>query len=41
MSELYTKSSDPEIIQERLDSAAEKIQAEMLNILPPKSKLTS
>jgi len=35
------KSSDPEIIQERLDSAAEKIQAEMLNILPPKSKLTS
>ncbi|NML70155.1 ATPase [Chryseobacterium sp. RP-3-3] len=35
------KSSDPDIIQERLDSAAEKIQAEMLNILPPKSKLTS
>lgn len=35
------KSSNPDIIQERLDSAAEKIQAEMLNILPPKSKLTS
>ncbi|STC96378.1 Uncharacterised protein [Chryseobacterium carnipullorum] len=35
------KSTDPDIIQERLDSAAEKIQAEMLNILPPKSKLTS
>ncbi|GEN72752.1 ATP-grasp domain-containing protein [Chryseobacterium lathyri] len=35
------KSSDPDIIQQRLDSAAEKIQAEMLNILPPKSKLTS
>ncbi|MDQ0064528.1 ATP-grasp domain-containing protein [Chryseobacterium lathyri] len=35
------KSTDPDIIQERLDSAAEKIQTEMLNILPPKSKLTS
>ncbi|MDR6923599.1 MULTISPECIES: acetyl-CoA carboxylase biotin carboxylase subunit family protein [Chryseobacterium] len=35
------KSTDPDIIQERLDDAAEKIQAEMLNILPPKSKLTS
>lgn len=35
------KSTDPDIIQERLDNAAEKIQTEMLNILPPKSKLTS
>jgi len=36
------KSTDPDIIQERLDDAAEKIQTEMLNILPPKSsKLTS
>lgn len=35
------KSTDPDMIQERLDSAAEKIQTEMLNILPPKSKLTS
>jgi biotin carboxylase len=35
------KSSDPLIIQERLDRAAEKILAEMLNILPPKSKPTS
>lgn len=35
------KSSDPDIIQERLDSAAEKIQSEMLNILPPKGKMTS
>ncbi len=35
------KSNDPIIIQERLDSAAEIILAEMLNILPPKSKPTS
>lgn len=35
------KSSDPDIIQERLDHAAEKIHSEMLNILPPKSKPTS
>lgn len=35
------KSSDPLIIEERLDKAAEKIHAEMLNILPPKSKPTS
>ncbi|WP_374458986.1 acetyl-CoA carboxylase biotin carboxylase subunit family protein [Chryseobacterium taeanense] len=35
------KSNDPDIIQERLDHAAEKIHAEMLNILPPKSKPTS
>ena len=36
------KSTDPDIIQKRLDDAAEKIQTEMLNILPPKSsKLTS
>ncbi len=35
------KSTDPDMIQERLDSAADKIQTEMLNILPPKSKLTS
>ncbi|ASW73343.1 ATPase [Chryseobacterium piperi] len=31
------KSGKPEIIQERLDSTAEKIYAGMLNILPPKS----
>ncbi|MCS3870088.1 hypothetical protein J3D55_003004 [Chryseobacterium ginsenosidimutans] len=35
------KSSDSIIVQERLDNAAEKIHAEMLNILPPKSKPTS
>lgn len=35
------KASDPDVIQERLDHAAEKIHAEMLNILPPKSKPTS
>jgi biotin carboxylase len=35
------KSSDSDIIQERLDYAAEKIHAEMLNILPPKNKPTS
>lgn len=32
------KSSDATIVQERLDRAAEKIHAEMLNILPPKGK---
>jgi biotin carboxylase len=35
------KSKDPKIIKERLDAAAAKIQAEMLSILPPKSKPTS
>ncbi|KQT23429.1 ATPase [Chryseobacterium sp. Leaf405] len=35
------KSSDAAVIQEKLDLAAEKIHAEMLNILPPKSKPTS
>lgn len=35
------KSNDSEIVQERLDYAAEKIHAELLNILPPKSKPTS
>ncbi|SIQ72438.1 ATP-grasp domain-containing protein [Chryseobacterium sp. RU37D] len=35
------KSNDSIIIQERLDMAAEKIHAEMLNILPPKEKPTS
>lgn len=35
------KSSDSDIIQEKLDHAAEKIHAEMLNILPPKNKPTS
>ncbi|WP_394660093.1 acetyl-CoA carboxylase biotin carboxylase subunit family protein [uncultured Chryseobacterium sp.] len=30
------KSKDADTVQERLDTAAEKIQAEMLNILPPK-----
>ena len=35
------KASDPDVIQERLDHAAEKIHAEMLHILPPKSKPTS
>ncbi|WP_294303474.1 ATPase [uncultured Chryseobacterium sp.] len=35
------KSKDAEVIQERLDRSAEKIQAEMLNILPPKNKPTS
>ena len=35
------KSNDSTVVQERLDYAAEKIHAEMLNILPPKSKPTS
>ncbi|WP_415327496.1 ATP-grasp domain-containing protein [Chryseobacterium sp. MMS23-Vi53] len=35
------KSNDSTIVQEKLDHAAEKIYAEMLNILPPKSKPTS
>ncbi len=36
------KSNDASVIQERLDNAAEKINTEMLNILPPKtSKLSS
>ncbi|KAA0127636.1 ATPase [Chryseobacterium sp. SN22] len=35
------KSKDADIIQERLDKATEKIQAKMLNILPPKDKPTS
>ncbi len=35
------KSKDADVIQEKLDKAAEKIQAEMLNILPPKDKPTS
>ncbi|WP_294263732.1 ATPase [uncultured Chryseobacterium sp.] len=35
------KSKDADTVQERLDTAAEKIQAEMLNILPPKGKPTS
>ncbi|HEX7869151.1 MAG TPA: ATP-grasp domain-containing protein, partial [Chryseobacterium sp.] len=35
------KSSDSVIVQERLDFAAEKIHAEMLNVLPPKDKPSS
>ncbi|WP_294331973.1 ATPase [uncultured Chryseobacterium sp.] len=35
------KSKDADTVQERLDTAAEKIQSEMLNILPPKGKPTS
>lgn len=35
------KSSDSGIVQERLDFAAEKIHAEMLNVLPPKDKPSS
>lgn len=35
------KSSDALVVQERLDNAAEKIHAELLNILPPKGKPTS
>ncbi|MCW3161810.1 ATP-grasp domain-containing protein [Chryseobacterium oryctis] len=35
------KSNDAQIVQERLDNAAEKIHSEMLNILPPKGKPTS
>ena len=35
------KSNDAELVQKRLDEAAEKIHADMLNILPPKEKPTS
>lgn len=35
------KSSDSIAVQKRLDSAAEKIHAELLNILPPKGKPSS
>ncbi|WPO84465.1 ATPase [Chryseobacterium sp. JJR-5R] len=35
------KSKSAQIIQERLDKAAEKIHSEMLSILPPKSKPSS
>ena len=35
------KSNDATIVQERLDHAAKKIHAELLNILPPKSKPSS
>lgn len=35
------KSSDSSIVEERLDYAAKKIHAELLNIIPPKSKPTS
>jgi biotin carboxylase len=35
------KSNNSVAVQERLDSAAEKIHAELLNILPPKDKPTS
>lgn len=35
------KSSDSTVVQERLDYAAKKIHAELLNIIPPKSKPTS
>lgn len=35
------KSNDADTVQKRLDEAAEKIHAEMLNILPPKDKPTS
>ncbi|WP_426474468.1 ATP-grasp domain-containing protein [Chryseobacterium balustinum] len=35
------KSRDSGIVQERLDFAAEKIHAEMLNVLPPKDKPSS
>lgn len=35
------KSNDAEVVQEKLDQAADKIHAEMLNILPPKDKPTS
>ncbi|MDV7696178.1 ATP-grasp domain-containing protein [Chryseobacterium soli] len=35
------KSNNSVAVQERLDSAAEKIHAELLNILPPKGKPTS
>jgi len=35
------KSRDSGIVQERLDFAAEKIHAEMLNVIPPKDKPSS
>ncbi|GEN74758.1 ATP-grasp domain-containing protein [Chryseobacterium hagamense] len=35
------RSEDADVVQEKLDQAAEKIQAEMLSILPPKDKPTS
>ncbi|WP_294279963.1 ATP-grasp domain-containing protein [uncultured Chryseobacterium sp.] len=35
------RSDDPDIIQEKLNDAAVKIQHEMLSILPPKTKPTS
>lgn len=35
------KSNDSSIVQERLDCAAEKIQANLLNILPPNEKPSS
>ena len=35
------KSKDSAVVQDRLDSAAEKIHAEMLNVLPPKDKPSS
>ncbi|SHL65581.1 ATP-grasp domain-containing protein [Chryseobacterium polytrichastri] len=35
------KSSDSTVVEERLDYAAKKIYAELLNIIPPKSKPTS
>ncbi|EJL70441.1 ATP-grasp domain-containing protein [Chryseobacterium populi] len=35
------KSNDAAVIQERLDYAAEKINADMLNILPPKNRPSS
>jgi len=35
------KSNDANIVQERLDTTAEKIHAELLNIIPPKDKPTS
>lgn len=35
------KSSNSTVVQERLDYAAKKIHAELLNIIPPKSKPTS
>ncbi|MDQ1096392.1 MULTISPECIES: ATP-grasp domain-containing protein [Chryseobacterium] len=35
------RSDDPDIIQEKLNNAAVRIQAEMLSILPPKTKPTS
>ncbi|MBK1896906.1 ATP-grasp domain-containing protein [Chryseobacterium paridis] len=35
------KSENADVVQERLDTAAEKINTHMLNILPPKDKLMS